>query len=326
VTTQQTPATFEQPRGESAAPASNFAGSPDLATWMSLTAEEIAERVEPFRLTALISLDGTRRWAYLHEPASRTDWRIYTEASERAMLALLERFFTLGVQTVIVPILYPPNFARGAEWLRAALGPNGMGRLANPEVLATCARWGARARLGGTWTQAEPWAVDMLAALDRQLAAGTPDGERLIIWECDAGDIGEAMLRAAVEVGPRKDAVLARFYPAGLSRVDLAIKDGKLNTVNSLASPLLLNGTDLYVITNLMLDLSESQLRAILHDHVVLRRAGPKDGVEYTDEDLDKHRAWYLEESPRVLGLGELGAGGVWRCQGGIEIGNGLNS
>jgi hypothetical protein len=290
---------------------------PDLASWMALSREELAAQVAPYRLAGLVSLDGTRRWTYLHDAESRTDWKHYVAVLATATLALIERCFAVGLETVIIPALYPPNFERGEEWLRASLGIYGLGRLVDEEHQESYRRWDVRARIGGTWRAAEPWAVSALGALNQQLTVLTPTGGRLLIWECDAGDLFEATLQVAAKVGPNREAVRAYFHPDGPEQVHFWVTGGRPRIFN-FVPPALLQHTDIYVVTNLPLDLSEAQLRAILYDHLFQRRVAPEDNMAYSDELLSAYRDWYLERPGRIVGLGELAPGGIWLGRGGL--------
>ncbi|MBA3533693.1 MAG: hypothetical protein H0T73_17385, partial [Ardenticatenales bacterium] len=225
---------------------------PTRDDWMALSDEEVATLVTPHQLALLISQDGTRRYAYLHDPASRQDWVRYTQVVADATLALIEMCFALGVQTVVVGMLWPPNFERGEAYTRAFLSPVGLPRLADAQHGKVYGRWNVRARLSGSWRQAEPWVVEEMEKIAQQMVAVTPTGERLLLWEADAGNIMEAALRAALEVGPSQDAVRAALYPEGPEQIHLAIKGGRIRSLNRVISPLLLDRTDIYITNKLI--------------------------------------------------------------------------
>ncbi len=288
----------------------------DYPTWLALPAAELAAMVAPHRLALLLALDGTRRWTHLQDAATLTDWQRHTVILEAGHLALIERVLACGVHTLAVPLFARENFARGEDWLRPALSAAGLGRVANAAHAAAYRRWGARVRLGGTWSLAAPWAAARLAEIQAQLVALTPHGDRLVLWQCDAVDPMAAMLSTAARRGPDPAAIREVFYPEGPEKIHLAIKGGRLNTLNHLVLPLLVDHTDLYVINNLVLDLSDLQLRAVLYDYFFLRHLAPNDYMQYDEAFLTSYQAWYNAQAPGVLGLGALAPGAIWHAHG----------
>lgn len=284
--------------------------TPSLDSFMRMPRSEIASRIAPRRISLLVTLDGTRRWAFLHHPESRRDFALYSRLLAEATISLIDRVFALGVREIVIPALYPPNFERGDDWLRAALGPHGTQLLFNEPYLAAYARWNARSRIGGTFPRAQAWAVAELAEVNRRLVAATPDGERLVVWSCDAGEVLEAMLEAAQEAGTDKRAAHRRYYPDGPEQVHLIIQGGWPRVLSAL--PTLTSRAHLYFVTNLTLDLTEAQLRAVLYDYAFQREIAPEDNMAYSDELLAASRRIYLDEAPRVAGLGVLGPEGIW--------------
>jgi hypothetical protein len=286
---------------------------------MSLPAEDISQIALPRGLAVLVSQDGTRRYANMRDPSSRQDWARYSQLGRDATLALVENLFALGVQTIIITALWPSNFTRGDEYARVILGPLGLAGLTDTPYRDVYDRWGVRTRLSGTWREAEPWMVVEMEKVARQYEEATPTGERLLLWEADAGDILETTLRLATQVGPNREAICAALYPEGPERIHIAIKSGRLSTLNRIVSPVMLNKTDLYMINNLTLELTDGQLRAILYDHLFLRPAAPDDNMSYSDEYLAAYQKWRGERPPRVVGLGELDPGGNWSIRGGDD-------
>jgi hypothetical protein len=290
---------------------------PSLDAWMALPIADIEREIAPRGIAALVTLDGTRRWAYLHHPETRTDHGLYARVLSEATLSLIDRIFALGVQTIVVPALYPENFERGEAWLRTAIGPEGMEIVACDRHLSAYRAWGARVRIGGTFHQAQPWAVEALEAINRRLSEATPSGRRLLIWECDAGCVVTAALMAAHRIGPDPSAVRKVFHPDGPEQVDFIIQAGWACTLQ--IPPLLTRTSHFYFITNLTLDLDDAQLRAILYDYAFQRHVAPEDNMVYSDEMLSAYRRIYLERAPRVLGVGELAPGGVWVLRDGMD-------
>jgi tuberculosinol/isotuberculosinol synthase len=286
---------------------------------MALPAEDISGVVLPKRLAVLVSLDGTRRFANMRDPSSREDWARYSQLGKEATVSLVETLFALGVQTILITALWPSNFTRGNEYAKVVLGPLGLAGLTDATWRVVYDRWGARARLSGTWREAEPWMVEEMEKVAGQYVAATPEGDRLLLWEADAGDILEATLKLAAQVGPSRGAILAAHYPDGPERIHIAIKSGRLSTLDRIVSPVMLDKTDLYLVSNLTLELTEDQLRAILYDHLFLRHAAPEDNMSYSDQYLAAYRRWHDARPPRVVGLGELDPGGYWSIRGGDD-------
>lgn len=284
-----------------------------------MPAEELATLVAPADLAVMIGQDGTRRSAFRRDPSARTDWKRYTEVAAEMTLEVIGLCFRLGVRSVMVTVLWPPNFERSEKYVEAFLGPFGLPRLYDERHRAFYADWDARARLTGAWRQATTSVAARMEGIAASLAAATPSGSRSVYWECDAGSIMGALLAVAVRMGPDEAALRAALYPEGPDRLDLAIKCGRIRSLNRVVCPLLVDRADIYVTNNLSLDLTEAQLRAILYDHLFLRAMAPEDDMTYSDEYLARYDAWLSARPPAVVGLGELDPGGNWVPLGGVD-------
>jgi hypothetical protein len=71
--------------------------------------------------------------------------------------------------------------------------------------------------------------------------------------------------------------------------------------------PLLSTGAeDLYFSVSPSPYMTEQQLRAILYDHIYLRRAPEPDYTRFSSADLDWLRNYYRSNKDNVLGVGTL--------------------
>jgi hypothetical protein len=92
--------------------------------WLNLTQSDLAAYVKDRHLAILMSVDGTRRHYLLSHRDLHgriTNFEDYARHSADAYVRLYDLLFSLGVETVMTPLFYPPNFLRSAGYLRASM-------------------------------------------------------------------------------------------------------------------------------------------------------------------------------------------------------------
>jgi hypothetical protein len=91
---------------------------PALEEWLALPQSEIADFVAQRHLAVLFSVDGTRRHYLLHNNKDEiSDFAEFAQHGAEGYVRAYDVFFSLGVETVMTPLLYPPNFVRGENYL-----------------------------------------------------------------------------------------------------------------------------------------------------------------------------------------------------------------
>src|SRR5205085_2573337 len=75
-------------------------------------------------LAVLMSIDGTRRHYLLSRPITDgqiSDFQDYARHSAESYVRVYELLFSLGMETVLTPLFYPPNFLRSQDYWRQAI-------------------------------------------------------------------------------------------------------------------------------------------------------------------------------------------------------------
>jgi tuberculosinol/isotuberculosinol synthase len=293
-----------------------------LSEWLKLSQAEIAAYIQGHQLTILMSVDGTRRHYLLshrERGAQITDFGDYAKHSAHAYVRLYELLFSLGVQTIMTPLYYPPNFSRSDSYLRASMESTKR-LLCYEPFWGMYQRWDVCARLYGDYAfapAAEP-IRDNLIDLNHRLLNLTPDGTRALLFGyCADSFTNEAIHHTAhlthdLGRAPTITEVRRACFPEGQTHIDILIKAGWLR-VGMLLPPILDGGrTDIYILQHLPLDLQEETLRRILYDHLFLRRAAPEDDIEYTEDCLAELGRYYRKHQKSAVGLGHLVGPGLW--------------
>jgi hypothetical protein len=293
-----------------------------LEEWLSLPKAEIAEFIAGKHLGVLMSIDGTRRHYLLSRPITDGkiyDFEDYARHSAEAYVRVYDLLFSFGIETVMTPIFYPPNFQRSQDFLRRSMDAN-RELLYHEPFAGLYQRWELRARLYGDYdfaANAVPVHTDLeeVAATLKQL---TPHGSRRLLFGYCAGSFSEeivhrtALLTSQLGRAPTLPEVRLACFPDGPTELNILIKTGWLR-VGMLLPPILDGGkTDLYVLLHLPLDLQEEVLRRILYDHLFLRRAAPEDDLTYNADALFALDKYYQEHKDAVMGLGQLIGPGLW--------------
>lgn len=293
---------------------------PELNEWLALPNDELAALVRSHNLAVLLSIDGTRRHYLIVHPQENgriTNYDTYFQHSAKAYVRVYDLLFSLGIQTIMTPNLYPLNFLRGGESLQRFLKMSSA-YLGSSYYATLYERWKVKARLYGDFDIA-PNAVPVregLQALGQELIESTPEGDRLLLFGYCAGSFNEELIARTVDLYqrfgrlPTEDEVRDACFPFGPSQLDVFIRAGAIR--NRVLPPILDRGTNLYSLVHLALDLTENTARRILYDHLFRRGEAPEDNMDYTAEDLSIMADYYRTHSECVVGLGQLVGPSLW--------------
>lgn len=295
---------------------------PDIEEWLAYPQAELANYVRPKQLAVLLSIDGSRRHYLLSKPNNDgkiTDFADYARHTAQAYTRVYDLLFALGVNTILTPMLYPPNFLRSPDYLQKAILSSQQAFLGE----AFCQLYERRqvaARLYGDYDiapNAAPVRTE-LTALTASLQALTPVGERQLLFGFAAGSFGDEAIKRGLTLGtqlnrvPTQDEVRAACFPQGPQQINILIGAGWLR-VGMILPPLLDGGaTDIYNLSHLVLDLQETSLRQILYDHLFRRWAAPEDDANYSSQDLLELKNFYSKHNNGLIGLGQLVGPGIW--------------
>lgn len=285
-------------------------GLPELLDWPT---ERVAGWVadQPGSLVVGWPFNGTRRWFLGHrQPGDYLGTLVRRQAEHHRML------LDHGVGAVLAPSFGELNLARGEEYARHALG--GLPRMASDEVYRELFGRGVRVRFYGDYRRAlaGPEYRPILEACE-EMAASTSGGDGpLLLFGLFADDPHEAIARLAVEFFQKhgrvadRAALIEAYYGAPVP--DLSFYVG-FEQPQLFDVPLVATGReDLYFTLNPTPAVDEAQLRAILYDHLVLRRT-PE--AEYEKLSPQAQRRLVQEGGRRAtVGLGRVDPlTGLWR-------------
>jgi hypothetical protein len=263
------------------------------------------ERLLPYApQTVVWAAGGTRRQAVavgVALGASYIDW-----AWEQHMRCI-ELFFALGVQTLFVPILGPPQVREVGAYSERLLAT--LWRIADPASMAIYRRLGIRVRSYGH--QRIPGLPDVVAQLE---SATCEQGPRTlwqtIIVESEDEPLAD-VLQAARQAGATTlDESVRAYYGELVPPVDVFIGFGKLQT-GYLMPPLLDRKASLYWTAFPSYMLTETHLRTIFWDYRFARATWVADKSHRYDS-VDPHTLQQAAERPGgIIGVGRR-AGAFW--------------
>ena len=261
--------------------------------------------------------NGTRRWyvAYRRRNPGAKD---YLEVLIRRQAELHRLIFAHGVSVILAPSFGAETLKRGEAYTRYALG--GLARLPDDEVYRALIDSGVRIRFYGDYERALRVA-GLRSALETcaTLTDATASGEGpLLLIGLFADDPYPTIARLSVEFAgregrpPGRAELIEAYY--GVPVPDLSLYVGFAQP-ELFDVPLLTTGLEhLYATLNPSPDLTERQLREILYDHLVTRRAAPVD-YEALSPEAQLELAEYAERCKGdTLGIGRIDPlTGLWR-------------
>ena len=244
---------------------------PGLDEWLAMPQAEIAQQVRANHIAVMFSIDGSRRHYLLAQPPENrriSDFGGYAQHNTLAYVQVYELLFAHGIETILTPTLYPPNFVRSERYLQQSVAMSQQ-FLCNSPFLEFYQKWQVRARLYGDYTFA-PQAASVrtaLTQLNTVLESLTPTGERQVLFGYNAGTFMDEIIyhTATLHTGlgrmPTQAEVRAACFPVGPEKINLLIGASWLRVGLILPPVLDAGATDIYNLNHLTLDLQTSTLR-----------------------------------------------------------------
>ena len=267
---------------------------PSFKDYLAATRAEAA-RLAP--VTMIYTVSGTRRSAALAGLDPQSDAAI--QWLRLGMLSCVELIFAHGVQHILMPLLTPSQFKETTVNYH--------------EKLWKWVEDGLIGKQAVTDFQARGWQVRFLFAdqsprlqrMNASLAQATPERQAPCLWLYvipQPGQLWQWMLEIFQEKAPQNQAqAIHQLYGADIPPATLSLDFGKPIVSPDLLPPFLFGKLDCYWSQRPGYSLDETQLRAILYDHAIVRSTWQSDKTgraEYADE---YRRAW---ENGPILGLG----------------------
>jgi hypothetical protein len=122
-----------------------------LQEWLRLDNQELARVVGSRVATAVVYLNGTRRWFLSHN----RDWSDYSHSPARAQRAVSQLFFEHGVRALVQPLLGYDLLQRGQDYLVMA-AEQGLAELGTEAYRSWYRDSGIRVSFYGDWPTVLP--------------------------------------------------------------------------------------------------------------------------------------------------------------------------
>jgi len=283
--------------------------------FLELPIEEVAARVkETGEKVVVFPVNGTRRWFVLeHSKEAGGDFLgAYMDASIKNHVHLCSMLFDHGIHTILSPVLGRELMRRGDEYAQR-VGIDGLVRTATDKnYLNFFEKHNVNVRFYGdyrdvlTGTQYE----DALGSLYEIMDATKENTRFNLFFGVFADEVTETISRISVEhylahgAIPDKAALVRKYYGMDLPPVSMFIGFDKFSVFDM---PLLSTGNeDLYFSVSPSPYMTEFQLRAILYDHMYIRRTPEPDYTKLKQEELDWLRKYYRNNKDLAIGVGKL--------------------
>lgn len=283
--------------------------------FLQLPTDEVAALVKATgHKVCAFPVNGTRRWFMLeHADEIGTDFfEAYMNASIKNHVELCSMFFEHGIQTILAPVFGRELMQRGDEYTQK-VGIDGLVRTAtDPHYRRFYERYDVRVRFYGDYR-------DVLTGTSYEYALKsinevtelTRGHSRFrLFFGVFADEVTETIARLSIEhylahgAVPNKETLVRRYYGEDLPPVSLFIGFDKFSVFDM---PLLNTGQeDLYFSISPSPYMTQHQLRAILYDHIYVRRTAEPDYSALKQEERNWLRTYYRNSKDYAFGVGKL--------------------
>jgi tuberculosinol/isotuberculosinol synthase len=283
--------------------------------FLELPTDEVAALVKATgQKVVVFPVNGTRRWFMLeHTDRIGNDFfDAYMDASIKSHIALCAMMYDHGIHTILAPVFGRELMRRGDEYTRR-VGIEGLIRAATDEAYrGFFSNYNVRVRFYGDYRDVltgTPYEHALKSMYEVTEATKHNNALRLF-FGVFADEETETIARLSVEHYlaqgsiPDKQTLVRKYYGEDLPPASLFIGFDKFNVFDM---PLLATGEeDLYFSVSPSPYMTERQLRAILYDHIYVRRTHEPDYTKLPAEELDWLRDYYRKNKDRAFGVGKL--------------------
>lgn len=283
--------------------------------FLELPTDDIAARVKATgHKVCVFPVNGTRRWFMLEhaEKIGRDFFNAYMDESIKNHIELCNMLFEHGIQTILAPVFGRELMRRGDEYTQR-VGIDGLVRTAtDPHYREFFEQYDVKVKFYGDYrdvlsgTQYE-YALKSIYEVTEATKQNTAFR---LFFGVFADEVTDTIARLSVEhylahgSVPDKDTLIRKYYGEDLPLVSLFIGFDKFSVFDM---PLLTTGEeDLYFSVSPSPYMTERQLRAILYDHIYVRRVHEPDYTKLSKEELDWLRAYYRQNKDLAFGVGRL--------------------
>ncbi len=283
--------------------------------FLQLPTEEISALVKATgEKVCVFPVNGTRRWFMLeHGNEAGVDFfEAYMDASIKNHIQLCEMFFNHGIDTILAPVFGRELMRRGDEYTQR-VGIDGLARTATDKNYRDFfTRMNVRVRFYGDYRDmltGTPYEYALKSIYEVTESTRHNNGHRLF-FGVFADEVTETVSRLSVEhylahgAVPDKATLIRKYYGEDMPSVSMFIGFDKFSVFDM---PLLSTGEeDLYFSLSPSPYMTERQLRAILYDHIYVRRTPEPDYTKLGYEELNWLREYYRNNRDHAFGVGKL--------------------
>lgn len=283
--------------------------------FLQLSTEEVAALVKATgRKVCVFPVNGTRRWFMLeHAEKIKADFfEAYMNVSIQNHAELCALLFDHGIDVILAPVFGHELMHRGDEYTKR-VGIDGLVRTATDKNYHEFfERYNVRVRFYGDYRDVltgTPYEYALKSMYEVMEATRHHSGPRLY-FGVFADKVTETISRLSVEhylaegSVPDRQTLIRKYYGEDLPPVSMFIGFDKFSTFDM---PLLATGDeDLYFSLSPSPYMTEYQLRAILYDHIYVRRTPEPDYTKLGQEELDWLRDYYRKNKDYAFGVGKL--------------------
>jgi len=283
--------------------------------FLELSTEDVAERVKATgHKVCVFPVNGTRRWFMLEHADKIGDdfFEAYMDLSIKNHVQLCSMLFDHGIRTILAPVFGRELMQRGDEYTKR-VGMDGLVRTAmDKSYREFFDAYNVRVRFYGdyrdvlTGTEFEYVLNSIYEVVD-----DTKNNTKYnLYFGVFADEVTETVARLSIEhylahnAVPDKNTLIRKYYGDNVPPVSMFIGFDKFNVFDM---PLLATGEeDLYFSVSPSPYMTERQLRAILYDHIYVRRAPEPDYTKMAKTELDWLREYYRNNKDNAFGVGKL--------------------
>ncbi len=283
--------------------------------FLQLSNSEVAALVKATgRKVCVFPINGTRRWFVLEhaEQVEHDFFEAYMNASIQNHIDLCAMMFAHGIDTILAPVFGHELTYRGDEYTQR-VGIDGLVRTASDknyhEFFERC---NVKVRFYGDYRDVltgTPYEY-ALKSMYELTEATRHNTEHRLFFGVFADKVTETISRLSVEhylaegYVPDKRTLIRKYYGEDLPPVSMFIGFDKFSVFDM---PLLTTGEeDLYFSLSPSPYMTPTQLRAILYDHIYVRRTPEPDYTKLAPAELDWLRDYYRRNKDYAFGVGKL--------------------
>lgn len=283
--------------------------------FLELPTQEVAALVKATgQKVVVFPVNGTRRWFMLEHGDRIGDdfFAAYMDASIKNHVHLCSMLFDHGIQTILSPVFGRELMHRGDEYTQR-VGMDGLIRTATDKNYRSFfEEYNVNVRFYGDYRDVLTGTAfeDVLGALYEVMDATKNNTGFNLFFGVFADEVTDTISRLSVEhylahgAIPDKGTLIRKYYGKNLPPVSIFIGFDRFSVFDM---PLLATGEeDLYFSISPSPYMTQHQLRAILYDHIYIRRTPEPDYTKLGSEELDWLRNYYRKNKDHALGVGKL--------------------